>query len=157
MLLTGTAHWWSRNSIRAPQTAMPGPILGLFFLLAETSNSPGGQLVTFPVFIPTIPQFLNSYLDFIAGRLNTLRESCVLPQIEVDYLARYLVLGLLHWQDKLLAKVNDRERLVEYFTDRQRRQEGRVKRVGGAGKTCGSFKTRGKGSTAVIGGQIIIC
>ena len=47
----------------------------------------------------------------------------------MDYLARYLILDAPSQQEKFLAKVRNRERLAEYFTERQRKQETRMEKV----------------------------
>ena len=83
----------------------------------------GDEPITFPVFVPTIPRFLDSCLDCIGD------TTCALPQMYIDYLARYLILDSPSQQEKFLAKVKNRERLAEHFTQRQRQQERRMENV----------------------------
>ena len=58
-------------------------------------------------------------------------DNCRIPQIDMDYLARYLLLDSPAQKDKLLSKVKDTKQLAKYFADRQWWQERRVKRVMG--------------------------
>ncbi|KAG0137678.1 hypothetical protein HOY82DRAFT_646901 [Tuber indicum] len=89
----------------------------------------GDQPITFPIFIPTIPQFLDPCLDCIGDGRSSDDRSYSLPQIDMDNLARYLVLDSPDQQAKLLAKVTNREGLTEYFEKRGRNQERGMKRV----------------------------
>ncbi|KAG0131310.1 hypothetical protein HOY82DRAFT_608269 [Tuber indicum] len=89
----------------------------------------GDPPLAFPVFIPTVPQFLDSCLNCIRGRSCRDDRSCILPQIDLDNIARYLVLDSPSQQHKLLAKVANRERLAEYFQMRERNQQRRMKRI----------------------------
>ncbi|KAG0130087.1 hypothetical protein HOY82DRAFT_592247 [Tuber indicum] len=89
----------------------------------------GDQPITFPIFIPTIPQFLDSCLDCIGDGRSSDDGSYSLPQIDMDNLARYLVLDSPDQQAKLLAKVKNREGLTQYFEKRRRNQERGMKRV----------------------------
>ncbi|KAG0637015.1 hypothetical protein HOY80DRAFT_1138657 [Tuber brumale] len=84
-----------------------------------------GEPITFPVFIPTIPEYLDSCLN----RIREWGSTCCVPHMDMDYLARYLVLDSPLQQEKLLSKVKNTEQLAEYFTERQRRQERRLKRI----------------------------
>ncbi|RPA97816.1 hypothetical protein L873DRAFT_1836217 [Choiromyces venosus 120613-1] len=79
----------------------------------------GGQ-VSFPVFIPRIPEFLDSCLNCMGGR-NYMDDD--------SSMARYLLLDLPHQQDKLLSKVKNTKWLAEFFAERQGRQERRMKEV----------------------------
>ncbi|RPA95971.1 hypothetical protein L873DRAFT_1696044 [Choiromyces venosus 120613-1] len=88
----------------------------------------GGQ-VSFPVFIPRIPEFLDSCLNCLGGRNYMDDDSCHIPHGDMSYLARYLLLDLPHQQDKLLSKVKNTKWLAEFFADRQWRQERRMKKV----------------------------
>ncbi|KAG0642976.1 hypothetical protein HOY80DRAFT_948377 [Tuber brumale] len=100
------------------------------FLLTDNNiKFVGDPAITFPVFIPTIPQFVDSCLGCIRGRDFNKDQSCILPQIDLDNLERYLVLDSPSQRDKLLAKVTDCKRLTEYFTKREEDQERRMKRV----------------------------
>ena len=56
-------------------------------------------------------------------------ESCGVPESDLDYLSRYLALDSPHQQDILLSKVHQAKLLEDYFINRQRRQERRMKRV----------------------------
>ncbi|KAG0635947.1 hypothetical protein HOY80DRAFT_397563, partial [Tuber brumale] len=84
-----------------------------------------GEPITFPVFIPTIPEYLDSCLN----RLVEWGYTCYIPQIDMDNLARYLVLDLSLQQEKLLSKVKNTKQLAEYFTQRHRWQERKMKRI----------------------------
>ena len=105
------------------RTAMP------YLITDENIRFVGDLPLTFPVFIPTIPQFLDSCLNCIRGRKSIDDSSCALPQIDMDNLARYLVLDLPSQQDKFLSKVTSSQRLAEYFTYRQCVQERRIQRI----------------------------
>ena len=94
--------------------------------------------ITFPVFIPTIPEYIDSCLDIIQDM------DCIghkLPRMDMDYLARYLDFSSPHLQDKILAKVKNHKQLAEYFAEGERRQvermkiimERRAKYAGGSG------------------------
>ncbi|KAG0123483.1 hypothetical protein HOY82DRAFT_574899 [Tuber indicum] len=48
-------------------------------------------------------------------------DRCRIPQMDMDYSPRYLILDLLSQQDKLLSKVQNTKRLAEYFADWRRR------------------------------------
>ena len=85
--------------------------------------------VTFPVFIPTIPEYLDSCLSCTGGRSHMDDESCTIPECDLDYLSRYLALDLPHQQEKLLPKVHQAKLLEDYFVNRQRRQEVRMKKI----------------------------
>ena len=85
--------------------------------------------ITFPVFIPTIPEYIDSCLDIIQDMDSIGHKSCTLPRMDMDYLARYLVFSSPHLQDKLLAKVKNCKQLAEYFAEGERRQVGRMKRI----------------------------
>lgn len=89
----------------------------------------GDEPIMFPVFIPTIPQFLDSCLDCIGDGKAIGSAPCELPHIYMEYLARYLVLDSPSQQEKFLAKVKNRERLAEYFRQRQVQHERGMKRV----------------------------
>jgi len=84
-----------------------------------------GEPITFPVFIPTIPEYLDSCLN----RLREWGRTCYTPQMDMDNMARYLALDSPLQQEKLLSKVKNTKQLAEYFTQRQRRQEKRMKRI----------------------------
>lgn len=90
---------------------------------------PASGQVSFPVFIPTIPEFLDSCLSCMGGRNYKDDESCHIPHGDVSYLARCLLLDLPHQQDKLLSKVKNTKQLAEFFTERQQRQERRMSRL----------------------------
>ncbi|KAG0643604.1 hypothetical protein HOY80DRAFT_1020020 [Tuber brumale] len=85
--------------------------------------------ITFPVFIPTIPEYLDSCLNCTGGRSHMDDESCDVPESDMAYLSRYLVLDSPHQRDKLLSEVHNAKLLEAYFIDRQRRQEIRMKKV----------------------------
>ena len=85
--------------------------------------------VTFPVFIPTIPEYLDSCLSCTGGRSHLEDESCGIPECALDYVSRYLALDSPHQQDILLSKVHHAKLLEDYFINRQRRQEARMKKV----------------------------
>lgn len=84
-----------------------------------------GEPITFPVFIPTIPEYLDSCLN----RLREWGYTCYIPQMDMDNLARYLVLDSPLQQEKLLSKVKNTKQLAEYFTRRQQRQERSMRRI----------------------------
>lgn len=88
-----------------------------------------GGLVSFPVFIPNIPEFIDSCLSCMGGRNSKHNKSSGIPQEDMDNLARYLLLDLPHQQDKILSKVKNTKQLAEFFTERQRRQERRMSRI----------------------------
>ena len=52
--------------------------------------------VTFPVFIPTIPEYLDSCISCAGGRSHMDDESYAVPECDLDYLSRYLALDLPH-------------------------------------------------------------
>ncbi|RPA95738.1 hypothetical protein L873DRAFT_1697111, partial [Choiromyces venosus 120613-1] len=101
--------------------------------------------VTFPVFVPTIPEYLDSCLSCTGGRSHLDDESCNVPESDLDYLSRYLALDSPHQQDKLLSKVYQDKLLEEYFINRQRRQKARMKKV---------LERRRKGSHLDSGPQV---
>lgn len=82
--------------------------------------------VTFPVFIPTIPEYLDSCLSCTGGQSHMDDESYAVPEWDLDYLSRYLALDLPHQQAKLFPKVHQANLLEDYFINRQRRQEVRI-------------------------------
>ncbi|PUU75244.1 hypothetical protein B9Z19DRAFT_1131621 [Tuber borchii] len=90
---------------------------------------PASGQVSFPVFIPTIPEFLDSCLYCIGGRNYRDYDDCDIPHGDMSYLARYILLDLPHQQDKLLSKVKNAKWLAEFFADRQWRQERRMRLV----------------------------
>ncbi|PUU72273.1 hypothetical protein B9Z19DRAFT_1171159 [Tuber borchii] len=84
-----------------------------------------GEPITFPVFIPTIPEYLDSCL-------NRIREwgcACYIAQMDMVNLARCLVLDSPLQQEKILTKVKDTDQFAEYFTRRQRWLERGTKRI----------------------------
>jgi len=87
----------------------------------------GGQ-VSFPVFIPSIPEFVDSCLSCM-GERDYKDKSLCLPQGYLDYMARYLLLDSPHQQDKLLSKVMSTRLLEQFFAGRQWWQERRVERL----------------------------
>jgi len=89
----------------------------------------GDLPLTFPVFIPTIPQFLDSCLNRIWGKGSRDDEYCALPQVDMDNLARYLVLDSPSQQDKLLSHVTNPKQLAEYFAERRRVQGKRTEKI----------------------------
>ncbi|KAG0643114.1 hypothetical protein HOY80DRAFT_947392, partial [Tuber brumale] len=100
-----------------------------FLITDENLKFVWGEPVTFPVFIPSIPEFFDSCLDCMGGRTYLDDDTCRIPQIDIDYLSRYLILDSLSQQDKLLSKVQNTKQLAEYFADRRRSQERRMQRV----------------------------
>ncbi|KAG0634226.1 hypothetical protein HOY80DRAFT_541511 [Tuber brumale] len=88
-----------------------------------------GEPVTFPVFIPSIAEFFDLCLNYMGGRTYLDDDTCLIPQIDMDNLARYLVLDSPTQQEKLLSQVKNTKHLTEYFADRQWWQERRMKRV----------------------------
>lgn len=100
-----------------------------FLLTDENIKFTPDQAITFPVFIPTIPQFIDSCLHFVVGSMDTLYRMPTPPYTDLSYMERYLGLDSPHQQDKLLAKVKNREGLVKYFAHRQQCKERRVKRM----------------------------
>ena len=106
-----------------------GPRTRPFLLTDENFKFTPNQAITFPVFTPTIPQFIDSCLHFVVDSMDKLYRRPTLPYTDLSYMEQYLVLDSPHQQDKLLAKVKNREGLVEYFTHRQRFKEGRMKRM----------------------------
>ena len=97
-----------------------------------------GEKVTIPVFIPSIPEFFDSCLSCMGGQTYMEDDNCRIPQIDMDYLARYLLLDSPAQQDKLLSKVKDTKQLAKYFADRQWWQERRMKRVMGRREKFGA-------------------
>jgi len=85
--------------------------------------------VTFPVFVPTIPEYLDSCLSCTGGRSHADDGSCIVPESGLDYLPRYLALDSPHQQHKILSKVHQAKLLEDYFISRQRRQETRMEKV----------------------------
>ena len=78
------------------------------YLLTDDNIKFVGDLpLPFPVFIPTIPQFLDPCLDCIVGRKAIDYPSCTLPTIDIENMARYLLFDLPSQQDKLLSKVTN--------------------------------------------------
>ena len=106
-----------------------GPRTPPFLLTDENIKFTPDQAITFPVFIPTIPQFIDSCLYFVVGSMDKPHRRPTPPYTDLSYMEQYLVLDSPHQQDKLLAKVKNREGLVEYFAHRQRFKEGRMKRM----------------------------
>ncbi|KAG0633815.1 hypothetical protein HOY80DRAFT_1005673 [Tuber brumale] len=115
-----------------------------YLLTDEKIKFVGDPPVTFPVFIPTIPEYIDSCLDIIHDREYVKHKAHLLPQMDIGYVehtlraqphmdmdlfARYLVLSLPHQQDKLLAIIKNRKQLAEYFAEGERRQERRLKRI----------------------------
>lgn len=76
-----------------------------------------GEPVTFPVFIPTIPQFLDACMDCIRDYTFMDDGSCRTPQADMDELFYFLALFCPHQQDKLLAKVENNKQLAAYFAE----------------------------------------
>jgi len=74
-----------------------------------------GEPVTFPVFIPTIPQFLDACMDCMRGYTFVDDGSCPTPQTDMDDLFYFLALVCPHQQDKLLAKVKNGKQLAAYL------------------------------------------
>ena len=84
--------------------------------------------ITFPVFIPTIPEYIDSCLNII----QAMDMDCIghkPPRMDMSYLARYLCFHSPHLQDKLLVKVKNRKQLAEDFAEGERRQVERMKRI----------------------------
>jgi len=100
-----------------------------YLITDENIKFVGDLPLTFPIFIPTVPQFLDSCLNCIRGRRSRDDTSCALPQMDMDNLFRYLVLDSPSQQDKLLSSVTNLEQLAEYFTERRLLQAKRVKRI----------------------------
>ncbi|KAG0638147.1 hypothetical protein HOY80DRAFT_1048643 [Tuber brumale] len=115
-----------------------------YLLTDENIKFVGDPPIIFPIFIPTIPEYIDSCLDIIHDRDYVKLKSHLLPQMDMGYVehrlralpqmdidlfARYLVLSLPHQQDKLLAKVKNRKQLAEFFIEGERRQERRIKRI----------------------------
>ncbi|RPA91475.1 hypothetical protein L873DRAFT_1714130 [Choiromyces venosus 120613-1] len=106
-----------------------------------------GEPITFPVLIPTIPEYLDSCLN----RIRKWGRTCCIPQMDIDNLARYRVLDSPLQQEKPLSKVENTGQLTEYFTQRQRRQEKREDEedCGAAGETC-CFSWKNSGAESSI-------
>ena len=100
-----------------------------YLITDENIKFVGDLPLTFPVFIPTVPQFLDSCLNCILGRRSNDDRSCALPQMDMDNLFRYLVLDSPSQQDKLLSSVTNSKQLAEYFTERRLLQAKRVKKI----------------------------
>ena len=64
-----------------------------------------GELVTFPLFIPTIPQFLDACVNCMPSYTFVNVRSGRIPLTDMDDLSEFLALDCFHQQDKLLAKV----------------------------------------------------
>ncbi|PUU78737.1 hypothetical protein B9Z19DRAFT_1083504 [Tuber borchii] len=111
----GTDYWASRPYLMTDKN--------ISFIWA-----PGG-LVSFPVFIPTLPEFIDSCLSCMGGQSSEHNPSFGIARRDMDYLGRYLLLDLPHQQDKLLSKVKNTKQLAEFFMGRQQRQERRMKLV----------------------------
>ncbi|KAG0130079.1 hypothetical protein HOY82DRAFT_609973 [Tuber indicum] len=90
-----------------------------YLITDDNTKFAGDQPITFPVFTPTIPQFLDSCRDCIGDGRSSDGGSCALRQFDMDNLARYLVLESPSQQAKLLAKVANSERLTQYFEKRR--------------------------------------
>ena len=99
-----------------------------FLLTDEQIKFINDPPITFPVFIPTIPEYLDSCLDIIRDTSMDYIEH-KLPRMDMSYLARYLCFHLPHVQDKLLAKVKNRKQLAEYFAEGEQRQVRRMERI----------------------------
>ncbi|KAG0641960.1 hypothetical protein HOY80DRAFT_952361 [Tuber brumale] len=78
-----------------------------------------GGKVSFPVFIPSIPEFIDSRLSCMGGPNYMDDKSCEMPQLDMDNLARYLLLDPPHQQDKVRSKVKNTKWLAEFFAERQ--------------------------------------
>ena len=76
-----------------------------------------GEPVTFPVFIPTIPQFLDACMDSMRSYTFVDDGSCRTPQADMDELFCFLALLCPHQQDKILAKVKNGKQLAVYFAE----------------------------------------
>ncbi|KAG0130084.1 hypothetical protein HOY82DRAFT_609977 [Tuber indicum] len=118
VLLESEFHPYSSDRSVRPYLIMDGNI-----------KFAGDQPITFPIFIPTIPQFLDSFLDCIGDGRSSDNGSCALPQIDIYNLARYLVLDSPSQQARLLAKVTNSEGLTQYFEKQRPNQERGMKRV----------------------------
>ncbi|KAG0137709.1 hypothetical protein HOY82DRAFT_535392 [Tuber indicum] len=90
-----------------------------YLITDDNTRFAGYQPITFPLFKPTIPQFLDSCRDCIGDGRSSDHGSCALPQIDKDNLARYLVLESPSQQAKPLAKVANSEGLRQYFEKRR--------------------------------------
>ena len=102
----------------------------LSYYRRKKSNLCGAsQSITFPVFIPTIPEYLDSCLSTTGGRSHVDDDSCLVPECDLDYLSRYLALDSPHQQDKLLSKVRQVKLLEGYFVSRRQRQDTRMKKI----------------------------
>jgi len=112
-----------------PTDRSPDPWISRPYLMTD-KNIPfiwaAGGVVSFPVFIPTLPEFIDSCLSCMGGQNS---KSSGIARRDMDYLARYLLLDLPHQQDKLLSKVKNTKQLAEFFMGRQQRQERRMKMV----------------------------
>jgi len=100
-----------------------------YLITDKTIKFVGAEPVAFPAFIPTIPQYLDSCLSCTGGRSHVDDESCIIPESDLDYLSRYLALDSPHQQNKVLSKVHQAKLLEEYFMNRRRRQESRMKKI----------------------------
>ncbi|KAG0138276.1 hypothetical protein HOY82DRAFT_596508 [Tuber indicum] len=100
------------------------------YLLTDSNiKSAEDKPITFPVFIPTIPQFLDSGLNFIRDGRSSDDGSCALPQIDMDNLGWHLVLDSPSEQDRFPAKVKNSEELTQYFERGWKKQERGMKPV----------------------------
>ena len=84
--------------------------------------------ITFLVFIPTIPEYIDSCLSCTGGWSYLDDESCSVPEGDLDYLSRYLAFDSPNQQDILLSKVHLAKLLEAFLINRQRQQENRMKR-----------------------------
>ncbi|RPA96608.1 hypothetical protein L873DRAFT_1924700 [Choiromyces venosus 120613-1] len=73
------------------------------------------ELVTFLVFILSIPEFFDLCLNCMGGQTYLDDNIYHISQIDMDNLARYLVLDSTYQQDELLSKVKNAKQLAEYF------------------------------------------
>ncbi|KAF8245540.1 hypothetical protein K440DRAFT_662723 [Wilcoxina mikolae CBS 423.85] len=87
------------------------------------------QMLTIQIFIPTIPQFLDSCFDRIQDEKESGNESFFEPEIDIDNFVRYLLIDLPQQHDKLLAQVNNRKNLAAYLELKRERQKKRLQAV----------------------------
>ncbi|PUU72270.1 hypothetical protein B9Z19DRAFT_1138313 [Tuber borchii] len=119
VLVESEFHPNPQDEIRDARSSLP------YLITDEGVKFVWGEPITFPVFIPTIPEYLDSCLN----RIREWGYTCYMARMDMDNLARYLVLDSPHQQEKVLSKVENTEQLAEYFTQRQQRQERCMKRI----------------------------
>lgn len=99
-----------------------------FLITDENIKFVWAEPITFPVFIPTIPEYIDSCLSCTGGRSYLDDESCGVSEGDQDYLSRYLALDSPHQQDILLSKVHQVKLLEDFLINCQWQQEKRMKK-----------------------------